>query len=347
MAKRRLSRQQIRRIQKTREARREAARERAGRTTGDMEIPGPATDLPGLIITSFGHTLVLEDTDGMLHRCVARRTLETPVCGDRVYWQPTAGGQGVIVAVEPRRSVLARPDYSGRIKPLAANIDEVLVVVAPRPEPSESMVDRYLAAVETMGVEALIVVNKADLLEDRARDVLLRRLAVYQTIGYRLITVSSKLGKGMETLAETLRGGTGILLGQSGVGKSSLVKALLPHRKIATRAISETTGLGTHTTTNATLYHLETGGDLIDSPGVRGFEPALSAEQIATGYRELAPFLGRCKFSNCSHTVEPGCALREAVDTGSVDPRRFQSFLDGLAASNARAGAKRPVKHPS
>jgi ribosome biogenesis GTPase len=347
MAKRRLSRQQIRRIQQTREARREAARERVGRAADDTQAADPAGDRPGLLITSFGHTLVVEDTDGILHRCVARRTLETPVCGDRIYWQPAADGQGVIVAVEARRSVLARPDYSGHIKPLAANIDEVLVVVAPRPELSESMVDRYLAAVQAMGVEALIVVNKADLLEGAARDTLLARLAAYQTMGYRLITVSSKRGDGMRALTETLRGGTGILLGQSGVGKSSLVKALLPHREIAIRAISDTTGLGTHTTTNATLYHLDTGGDLIDSPGVRGFEPALSAEQIAGGYRELAPFLGHCRFSNCSHTVEPECALRAAVDTGAIDPRRFQSFLDSLAAANARTNRKRPVRYPS
>ncbi len=341
MAKRRLTGQQVRRIQQSRAARREAARHRIDRRLDAGDGLGPET--PGVVITSFGHTLVVECDDGTLHRCVARRTLDTPVCGDRVFWQASTETEGVIVALEHRRSILARPDHSGRSKPLAVNIDRVLVVIAPRPEPSEALVDRYLAAVAAMGVEALLVINKTDLLQDAVSNTLTERIAVYERIGYRLLRVSTKRGEGLTTLSEAMRRGTSILLGQSGVGKSSLVKALLPHREIAIRAISQTTGLGTHTTTNATLYHLDTGGGLIDSPGVRGFEPALTADQVANGYRELAAFLGHCRFSNCSHTVEPQCALKQAVEAGTVDRRRFASFLELQAQANAREELKHPA----
>jgi len=341
MAKRRLTGHQVRRIQQSRTARREAARERVDRRLEAGDGLGPET--PGVVITSFGHNLVVEGDDGSLHRCVARRTLETPVCGDRVFWQSLTGSEGVIVALEHRRSILARPDHSGRSKPLAANIDQVMVVIAPRPEPSEALVDRYLAAVETMGVEALLVINKTDLLKDAAGNALLERVAVYERIGYRVLRVSTKRGEGLTTLGQAMSQGTGILLGQSGVGKSSLVKALLPHQDIAIRAISQTTGLGTHTTTNATLYHLDTGGGLIDSPGVRNFEPALDADQVANGYRELAAYLGHCKFSNCSHTVEPQCALKLAVEAGTVDRRRFGSFLELQAQANARESLNYPA----
>ena len=342
MAKRKLTGHQVRRIQQSRTARREAARERIDRQLdeGDGKSLGPETR--GIVITSFGHTLVVEGGDGTLQRCVARRTLETPVCGDRVFWQTSTETEGVIVALEHRRSILARPDHSRRSKPLATNIDQVLVVIAPRPEPSEALVDRYLAAVEAMGVEALVVLNKSDLLQDPVNDPLLKRLAVYENVGYPVVQISTKTGEGLAALGKAMRRGTGILLGQSGVGKSSLVKALLPHQEIAIRAISQTTGLGTHTTTNATLYHLETGGDLIDSPGVRSFEPALTADQVASGYLELAPFLGHCKFSNCSHTAEPQCALKQAVEAGKVDRRRFSRFLD----LQAQAGLRDELKYP-
>lgn len=323
MARRRLSRQQLTRVRRLQDGRRQRAAER-------LDLPdeaGLGAERQGLIIAHHGASAVVEDDAGQLHRCALRQNLEPLACGDRVIWQPAGEAAGVVVALEPRRSVLSRPDYSGRRKPLAANLDQAAVVIAPRPEPNEYLIDRYLVAIHAIGVQALIVLNKVDLLDEAACDELLERLATYRRIGYALLTASTRTAHGMDALRERLSAGTSILVGQSGVGKSSLIKTLLPDREIRIQALSVATGVGTHTTTTSMLYHLPDGGDLIDSPGVRSFGLSdIGPVELEQGFVEFRPLLGRCRFSNCSHTVEPGCALIEAVAQGSVDARRLDSF---------------------
>lgn len=336
MVRRRLSRQQIRRIQTARETRRQRAAEHVAtghQTDDDLSREG---ERPGLVIANHGHYLLVESRAGTVHRCVARRNLEPPVTGDQVYWQATGDKTGVIVALETRKSTLARPDFSGKSKPLASNVDLLVVVVAPPPALNELLVDRYLVAAEAMGADAAIALNKWDTVGPEARVRVSDRLAVYEHIGYRVHALSAHTGEGMQALRDTLRGHATILLGQSGVGKSSLVNALAPGHNIAVGTLSEISGLGTHTTTQAALYHLAAGGNLIDSPGVRSFEPAIDAREVEPGFREIAPLGRQCRFSNCSHRVEPGCAVQAAVEDGRIDARRYQSLMQLRDALQAK-----------
>lgn len=325
MARRRLTRRQREQIGLIQEQRRRRAARRAERQADSSDALG--AERAGRVIANYGPELILEDAAGGLHRCSVRQNLGGLACGDRVVWQPTAFGDGVVVAVEPRRSLLTRPDYSGRPKLIAANMDQVGVVVAPRPALNEFLVDRYLVAVEAIGVAALIVFNKVDLPDPATRAELEARLDVYRRIGYPVLPASTKTEHGLDALQARLAGHISILVGQSGVGKSSLIQALLPDREIRIQAVSEATGMGTHATTTATLYHLPGGGDLIDSPGIRSFELGeLALEDLDRGFREFAPYLGRCRFSNCGHTVEPGCALQAAVAQREIDARRLASY---------------------
>ncbi len=327
MARRKLSQQQARRIQAQQEQRKRRAQhqEPQDRDSDASEL-GP--EQHGLIIAHHGAALTVEGRDGVQVRCSARRNLGALACGDQVVWQPSGSAEGVVVAVQPRRSQLARPDSSGRQKTFAANLDRIFIVAAAYPEPSEYLIDRYLVTAELTGIAPVIVFNKIDLPDALTLQSLRRRMAVYEQTGYEVLYVSVADAHGLDPLREALAHHTSILVGQSGVGKSSLVKAMLPDQDIRIGALGETRQ-GRHTTTTALLYHLSGGGDLIDSPGVRDFavwhiEPA----QIAQGYREFAPFLGGCKFSDCSHRHEPGCALLRAVENGHISRQRLQRYLE-------------------
>ena len=327
MGRRRLTRRQLERIQHIQERRREKAAQRSARHAETLSEDGLGTEQIGLVIANYGPTLIIEDKQGGLHRCAVRQNLGTLVCGDRAVWQSSGPEEGVVTAIQKRRSLLSRPDYSGQQKPLAANLDQVIVVIALRPGLNEFLIDRYLIAIATIRVTPLILVNKIDLLDSPARTALEKRLSGYQRIGYSMLFASTRTAHGLDALRNRLSEHTSILVGQSGVGKSSLIKALLPHREIRTQALSKATGHGTHTTTTTSLYHLPDGGDLIDSPGVRSFGlGALQPNDLEQGFVEFAAYLGRCRFSNCSHRTEPGCALLAAVQNGEIDPRRLQSY---------------------
>lgn len=300
----------------------------------------------GRVLVRHGARLAIEDEAGEIRPGVSRRQLGALVCGDRVRWTPTSNGEGVVVALEPRHGLLSRPDYSGRDKPLAANLSLLLIVIAPEPAPSRYLIDQYLVTAERMGIEALILLNKADLLSTHMADSAGCEKAVspdmdvvanlapmdlalgdYREIGYDLLAVSADSGQGLHELRERLSGETAILLGQSGVGKSSLTQALLPDQQVQIGRLSAVTGLGRHTTSAATCYRLPTGGYLIDSPGVRSFRlGAMSRDALAQGFREFRPHLGRCQFANCRHERDPGCALNEAVEAGQVSAQRLAHF---------------------
>lgn len=271
--------------------------------------------------------MLVEDTAGKLTRCVARRTLGNIVCGDHVSWQPSGEQEGVITAITPRRSVLTRADGADRLRPLAANIDQILIVAAPEPAPEPFLIDKYTVAAELANTSPVLVINKADLLDSAGRRALDGALSGYIDTGYPVLYTSARQNTGLEQLADRLAGRTSILVGQSGVGKSSLIKRLLPELDIAIGRLSEASGQGRHTTTTTTLYHLPHGGELIDSPGVRDFRLGqVDPGALAGGFREFRPHLGHCRFSDCRHVSEPDCAVIAAVASGEISARRLESY---------------------
>ncbi len=321
---RRLSKQQAARVAK----RQQQQRDSAGResTVENDETIGEAQH--GTVVIRHGKQVVVVDNEQHLTPCQIRQNIGQIVCGDNIIWHRIDEHHGIVSALEERHSALVRPDYSGRDKPIAANITQLVVVIAPQPEPTGYLVEQYLVTAELIGVKAVILLNKCDLLDDSdtARKIE-QHLDDYRDIGYETIAISAKQKTGLEQLEQLFAGETSILVGQSGVGKSSLINRLIPDQEIQTGAISEATGLGRHTTSTTTLYRLPTGGRIIDSPGVRSFRLTInSREQLESGFREFAPFLGHCRFSNCSHSHEPDCALIEARDAGKIPSWRLEHF---------------------
>lgn len=292
-----------------------------------VKKPDDSNSQPGLVLAHYGQSSLVESGSGDLIRCATRRNLPRTVCGDRVMWEPGSPREGVITRVLERTTALVRPDRNNRTRPIAANLDQVVVVLASRPSFEAGMLDRYLVAAELIGATPVIVVNKLDLLDTQGLTRLEQRLAVYRQLGYSLLFTSTRSTDGLKDLHRQLKPHTSILVGQSGVGKSSLVQALLPDLQVRVGALSELTGLGRHTTTAAQLYHLPDGGDLIDSPGVRDFALCpVPAAELARGFVEFRPYLGQCRFRNCRHLKEPGCAVQAAAREGVVSAQRLESY---------------------
>lgn len=280
--------------------------------------------LEGLVIAHLGQGLAVE-VDDTLYLCQTRRKLGTCAVGDKVLIEKSGPGQGRVEEILPRRSLLARPAPNGKIRPVAANIDQVLVVFAAEPLADWLLIDQYLAVCENHGIDAALVLNKTDL---PGCGTLQDELQVYQSLGYRLFPVSIVSGDGIDALKQALHDQISIFTGQSGVGKSSLTNALLPDKQLRTNTLSAGSGHGRHTTTAATLYHLPQGGALIDSPGVAIFGLAgLSEKELAYGFREFQPFLGTCQFNDCRHVQDKGCAVREQAEQGGISMQRYRRFL--------------------
>lgn len=334
MSKRKLSRQQRWRIEKIQSERAERATRRDAHDQDKLEAGEYGPERPGRVIAHFGRTLdVQADTDQRLYRCHLRANLDALVTGDHVIWRAGGDGGGVVVARSERDNVLERPDARGQLKPVAANIDQILIVFAVEPSPYANLIDRYLVAAESTGIQPVLVLNKVDLLPENGGE-LRELLARYEALGYPVVTTTTQHIDGLEPLHRQLTGRTSVFVGQSGVGKSSLIDRLLPDQVLRIGDLSVDSRKGTHTTTTARLYPLPAGGELIDSPGIREFGLThLNAQQVTEGFVEFREYLGHCRFRDCRHRAEPGCALLTAVERGDIHPQRFASYrriLDSL-----------------
>ncbi|QCR34897.1 small ribosomal subunit biogenesis GTPase RsgA [Nissabacter sp. SGAir0207] len=341
MSKNKLSKGQQRRVSANHQRRLKQA---DNRKELDDSLHGDPQE--GIVISRFGMHADVEAADGSLHRCNIRRTISSLVTGDRVVWragrEENASLKGIVDAVHERSSVLTRPDFYDGVKPIAANINQIAIVSAILPELSLNIIDRYLVACETVGIEPLIVLNKIDLLDEEGRRFVDEAMDIYRRIGYRVLQVSSQTEEGMEAFKQALTDRISIFAGQSGVGKSSLLNALLPpeEKQIQVNAVSDVSGLGQHTTTASRLYHFQYGGDVIDSPGVREFGLwHLTPEQVTQGFIEFRDYLGGCKFRDCKHGTDPGCAIRAAVERGEIAEERFDNYhriLESMADVKVR-----------
>ena len=288
--------------------------------------------LKGRVIGRFGkHANVECDKDGIIHKCHIRRTINSVVCGDQVLFRPSLSDddrdRGVIEVVLDRLSTLTRPDFYDGVKPIAANIDQIIVVNAIVPQLSAHIIDRYLVACEDVDIPPVIVINKMELLTDEDREYVAEVIDIYEEIGYRVIYTSCVTQEGVEELSSLLKDKVSVFVGQSGVGKSSIINQLLPDADEIVGDISQNSGLGQHTTTAAKLLHFEQGGDLIDSPGVREFGLwHLPVEKVTSGFIEFRDYLGGCKFTDCKHGTDPGCLIRQAVIEGKISEDRYESY---------------------
>lgn len=346
MAKRQLNKQQQFRIKKIQEERatRAARKEKSVQAQADAGELGPEQE--GLIIAHYGQQLDVEALEGehkgTVVRCFVRANIDSLVTGDRVVWRPGKSETGVIVARCERDNLLQRPDNFGAVKPVAANIDHIILVIAPEPEPHDNLIDRYLVASETTDIPAVILLNKTDLITDQNRDQIDALLARYSTLGYEIVRTSAVQFDGAPSpeVEALVKGKTSAFVGQSGVGKSSIIQTLMPDEAIRVGAVSESTGKGVHTTTTAKLFHLPMGGDLIDSPGIREFGLwHMTPQEIEYGFREIREVMGYCKFRNCRHLGDPGCAIDAAVESGTLSPERRRSFhriLQDMAEQQSR-----------
>ena len=290
---------------------------------------------PGRVLSVMGLVSLVEGEDGRTYRCAVRRLLKTlsteqrhvVAAGDRVAFRvvaSTSGDEGIIERIEPRERCIAR-DVKGKRHVLVANVDQALIVTsAAEPQLKPNLIDRLLVAVEQSRIRPVICINKIDLI-DAAELVPL--IGVYSQMGYRVLMLSASTGFGVERLRRQVRGRASVVVGQSGVGKSSLLNAIDPSLCLPVRSVSAENEKGRHTTTNARLVPVPGGGHIVDTPGMRQFRPwDIIPEEVVNYYRDLRPYVSRCKFPNCTHTHEAGCAIKNALADGRIDERRYESF---------------------
>lgn len=274
----------------------------------------------GVVVAAFGRQYEVELGAGGLVSCVTRGKRGAIACGDRVRIAATGPGQGVIEAVEPRASLFYRSDIQ-REKLIAANVSQIVIVLA-APDFHRQLLDRCVAAAEHAAIRALIVLNKMDLASGAAA---LKSLDFYRGLGYDVLPLAAKID--LAPLRAQLVGHTSVLIGQSGMGKSTIINRLLPDAAARVGELSAALGSGRHTTTNARLYHLDAASHVIDSPGLQEFGlNHLSPQDLEHAFVEFRPFIGQCKFNDCKHLSEPGCAVAAAAGRAEIHPQRVDSY---------------------
>lgn len=287
----------------------------------------------GRVLRSQGlHNLVC-DENGTLFRCATRRLLKTlatdqrhvVIAGDNVWFRPEGDGEGMIERVEPRHGVLSRTSRS-RQHVLVANVDQMLIVAsAAEPRIKPNLIDRFLVSAEKSQIRPIICINKIDLIEPAD---LMPLVGVYAQLGYEVQLVSAATGFGIDRLRDRVAGAESVITGQSGVGKSSLLNAIEPGLALRVQKVSEETQKGRHTTTTAELLPLSIGGFIVDTPGIRQFQLwDVIPEEVAGFFRDLRPYVSKCRFPDCTHTHEDHCAVKDAVADGWIDTRRYESYV--------------------
>ena len=279
----------------------------------------------GIVITRYGQRQLVEDENGIVFQSVSRQNIGFSVAGDKVLFQKTKHDDAIVTAIYPRDNELKRQD-----KLIAANIDQLWLVVAIEPHYEFELIDRYLIMAENSNLPIGIIVNKIELSTTKSKTE--NDFLNYQSLGYDVHFLSVKKQTNLDFFKEQLVNKSHIFLGQSGVGKSSLINSLIPDLQLRVNEISSKSKLGKHTTTNTTIYHIPSGGDLIDSPGVREFQlENLTELEIKSGFKEFRALSDACRFRDCKHINEPNCAVKESLDQGKINPNRYQSYLNILA----------------
>jgi len=287
----------------------------------------------GRVLRVQGLLSVVRDDQGAIFQCATRRLLKTlatdqrhvVAAGDVVWFRPEGSEEGIIERVEPRRGVVSRTSR-GRQHVLVANVDQLVIVTsAAEPRLKPNLIDRLLVTAERAGIRPIICINKIDLIEPAD---LMPLVGVYAQLGYDVLMLSAAAGIGIDRLRARLMGEESVVTGQSGVGKSSLLNAVEPDLHLRVQTVSEETQKGRHTTTTAELIPLSFGGYVVDTPGIRQFQLwDVIPEEVAGFFRELRPYVSRCRFPDCTHTHEDACAVKDAVADGWIDARRYESYV--------------------
>ena len=277
--------------------------------------------LQGTVVAAYGKRFQVELPDKKRISCVTRGKKTDLACGDVVTIELTDKHEGVIEATLTRKTLLYRSN-AFKSKILAANVTQIIIVLATQPSFYEALLNRCLIAAEAANIKPLIVLNKCDLADSNEAK---QKLALYTSLGYQVLTLSAK--EDISALKPYLQGEASILVGQSGMGKSTIINALLPNEDVRTREVSHTLDSGKHTTTAAHLYHIDEHSQLIDSPGLQEFGlHHLSTDELEHAFIEFRPFLGKCRFNNCKHLQEPDCAIKDAVSNGQVTSERLAIY---------------------
>ena len=298
--------------------------------------------MTGLVIKNTGSWYTVKTDSNQLVECKIKgnfrlkgiRSTNPVAVGDRVSITPNQEGTAFITSIEDRKNYIIRksPNLSKQSHIIAANVDQAfLVVTINRPVTSTTFIDRFLASAEAYRVPVVLLFNKTDALEDEEREYQQMMIDLYETVGYQCLAISAANGSGMDKVREVLAGKTTVLSGNSGVGKSTLINSLLPDVQLKTAEISDAHNAGTHTTTFSEMLELPEGGYIIDTPGIKGFGTFdIEPEELTSYFKEIFHFSKDCRFNNCTHTHEPGCAVLKAVEEHYIAQSRYLSYLNML-----------------
>lgn len=282
-----------------------------------------------VVIASYGNQCEIETTDKAIIRAKSLKSTGKPLCGDKVKYKIEQNNEIVITEILPRTTVLSRlNNLNPKPKQIASNIDQMIIVISANSSIKYGLIDRYLIAAEFSGFTPVIVLNKIDQINENELDSLKNAMQLYSNIGVPIFYMSAIENIGVDALLNVTANKTNIVVGQSGVGKSSIVNAILPEMPAITKEISDSNNKGKHTTTTAYLYSIPGNGKLIDSPGIREFGLwNIEKSELAKGFTEIQYASEHCKFRDCSHHAEPGCAVVEAVKKGVINQQRYESYL--------------------